>query len=73
VLVLTRKQQEQLVIEVGEQTILVRVLRARAGRVRLGITAPDDMAVHREETWKNIDDWQTSRECHATRSNRGLQ
>jgi carbon storage regulator len=57
-LVLTRKQQEQLVIEVAGRTVLVRVIRARAGTVRLGITAPEDVAVHREEIWKNLVDWQ---------------
>jgi carbon storage regulator CsrA len=58
-LVLTRKQQEQLVIELGGRTVLVRVVHVRAGTVRLGISAPDDVAIHREETWKNLDDWQS--------------
>jgi carbon storage regulator CsrA len=57
-LVLTRKQRQQLVIEAGGRTVLIRVIRARAGAVRLGITAPEDVAVHREETWKNLDGWQ---------------
>jgi carbon storage regulator len=58
VLVLTRKQQEQVVIELGGRTVLVRVVHVRAGTVRLGITAPDDVAVHREETWKKLRAWQ---------------
>jgi carbon storage regulator CsrA len=56
-LVLTRKQQEQLVIEVAGRTVLVRVIRARAGAVRLGISVPEDVAVHREETWKHLNHW----------------
>ena len=56
-LVLHRKQQ-LLVIEVAGRKILVRVIRASAGAVRHGITAPEDVAVHREEIWKKIDEWQ---------------
>jgi carbon storage regulator len=55
---LTRKQQQQLVIEVAGRKILVRIIRASAGAVRLGITAPEDVAVHREEIWNKIDEWQ---------------
>jgi carbon storage regulator len=61
VLVLTRKQQEKVVIELGGRTILVCVVAVGAGKVRLGIAAPDDVAVHREETWKKLAAW----ECHA--------
>jgi hypothetical protein len=31
------------------------------------------VAVHRQEVWNNLDDWQASEERHATRSKRGLQ
>ena len=45
-LVLTRKTGEA--IQIGEQ-VTVEVLEMRGGRVRLGITAPDDVGVHRSE------------------------
>jgi carbon storage regulator len=57
VLVLTRKQKEQVVIGLGDRTIVVRVVSVEAGKVRLGITAPDDVAVHREETWTKHTEW----------------
>lgn len=45
-LVLTRKTGEA--IQIGEQ-VTVEVLEMRGGRVRLGITAPNDVGVHRSE------------------------
>lgn len=46
-LVLSRKPNESLVI--GSRGIRITVLSCRSGRVRLGIEAPDDVPVHREE------------------------
>ena len=40
-LVLSRKTDQQLVIELGEETVLVRVLDVNGDRVRFGITAVD--------------------------------
>lgn len=45
-LVLSRKCQEKLVIG---GNITVTILEVRGGRVRLGIDAPADVAVHRLE------------------------
>jgi len=45
-LVLTRKPDEGVVIS---GTIVVRVLGVQNGRVRLGIEAPDEVVVLREE------------------------
>jgi carbon storage regulator len=45
-LVLTRKIGEA--IQIGEG-VTVEVLEMRGGRVRLGITAPSDVGVHRSE------------------------
>ncbi len=55
-LVLTRRKLEQLVITVGDQTILVRVLDVGRDRVRLGVVAPKEIAVHREEVARRIAD-----------------
>lgn len=49
-LVLTRKQQEQVVIQLGNQTVQVRVLRARAGSARLAINAPEEVQIRRDPT-----------------------
>jgi carbon storage regulator len=45
-LVLTRKVGERIHIGAG---IVLTVVRIQGDRVRLGITAPPDVAVHREE------------------------
>jgi len=51
-LVLTRKPNEQLVIADG--LITVTVVDIRGDKVRLGITAPRDISVHRKEVWLAI-------------------
>lgn len=45
-LVLSRKQNESIVID---ETITVRVLQTRPGRVRLGIEAPQEVSIRRLE------------------------
>jgi carbon storage regulator len=51
VLVVTRKRNEAIVIGDG---IEVRVLRHGRDGVRLGITAPSHVAVHRQEIYDQI-------------------
>jgi carbon storage regulator len=51
VLVVTRKRNEAIVIGDG---IEVRVLRHGRDGVRLGITAPTHVAVHRQEVYETI-------------------
>lgn len=50
-LILTRRQNETLMI--GEE-ITVTVLGIKGNQVRLGINAPKDVAVHREEIFERI-------------------
>ena len=50
-LVVTRKRNEAIVIGDG---IEVRVLRHGRDGVRLGITAPTHIAVHRQEVYETI-------------------
>jgi carbon storage regulator len=45
-LVLSRKESERLVID---NRIVVHVMRVAGGRVKLGIEAPLEVPVHREE------------------------
>lgn len=45
-LVLSRKKNEEIVIN---DTIVVTVVEVKGDRVRLGITAPRDVTVHRRE------------------------
>ncbi len=45
-LVLSRKKQEQIVID---EDILVTVVDIRGDKVKLGVDAPKDVPVHRQE------------------------
>ena len=51
-LVLTRRIGE--IIRIGPD-IVVTVLGAKGSQVRLGVDAPKDIAVHREEVFKRIE------------------
>ena len=53
-LVLSRKKSEQLIVRLGDQTMVFRVLDVDRGRVRIGIIAPPEVAVHREEVARRI-------------------
>ena len=50
-LVLSRKAEESMYI--GDD-IKITVLDIRGGQVRIGITAPRDIRVHREEVYNRI-------------------
>lgn len=50
-LVLSRKQDER--IRIGDD-ITITLVDIRGDKVRLGIDAPDSVAVHREEVWLAI-------------------
>ncbi|MCA9115832.1 MAG: carbon storage regulator CsrA [Planctomycetaceae bacterium] len=50
-LVLSRKKDEKIII--GDQ-ITVMVIEIRGDKVRLGIDAPRDVTVHREEVYDAI-------------------
>jgi len=51
-LVLSRKGGEQIVVP--NCGLTVTVLAIEGNKVRLGFTAPDDVAVHRAEVWQRI-------------------
>ena len=50
-LVLSRKKNENIVIN---NDITITIVEIRGDKVRLGIAAPKDVAVHRQEVWEAI-------------------
>lgn len=59
-LVLTRSVGERLIIGDGE--IKLTILDVRGNQVRLGIDAPKNIAVHREEIFLRIQEEDSSKE-----------
>lgn len=53
-LILTRRIGETLFIGEGEDAIQVAVLGVKGSQVRLGVEAPKDVPVHREEIYRRI-------------------
>jgi carbon storage regulator len=49
-LVLSRKVGERIVLP--ESGVVLTVLSIRGGQIRLGISAPPEVAVYREELWR---------------------
>ena len=53
-LILTRKKNERVMIGDGDDLITIMVIDIRGDKVRLGITAPREVEVHREEVYYEI-------------------
>ena len=56
-LVLSRKQRQRIMIGDG---VIVEVVEIRADKVRLGIVAPKEIPVHREEIYDAIHEGEES-------------
>lgn len=54
-LILTRKPNETIVID-NDKQIKVTVLSVNGNQVKIGIEAPRDVAVHREEVFQRINE-----------------
>ncbi|WP_019558522.1 carbon storage regulator CsrA [Thioalkalivibrio sp. ALE12] len=56
-LILTRRPEESLILYGGTgDEIEIRVLGVKGNQVRVGITAPSHVTVHREEVQARIDE-----------------
>jgi len=50
-LIISRRVDEQF--RVGDD-VKIKILSIKGGQVRIGVTAPDDVGVHREEIYQRI-------------------
>ncbi|WP_165067130.1 carbon storage regulator CsrA [Paludisphaera rhizosphaerae] len=64
-LVLSRKKNETIIIN---DRITVTVIEIRGDKVRLGIDAPKDVAVHRREVYEAIQQSQARSEDQGSRT-----
>ena len=53
-LVLSRKENESIVARINGHLVKVIVVEIRGDKVRLGIEAPKEIEVHREEVYERI-------------------
>jgi len=53
-LVLSRKKYESIIIGHGSEQIVISVVEIRDDKVRIGITAPTRIPVHRKEVYDAI-------------------
>jgi carbon storage regulator len=53
-LVLTRRFGESIIIGDGEDKIAITILGVKGNQVRIGIAAPKEVSVHREEIYERI-------------------
>jgi carbon storage regulator len=55
-LVLSRRRNEGITIKHEDLTIRIVVVGNDGHHVRLGISAPPEYQIHRDEVWEEIDD-----------------
>jgi len=66
-LVLSRKPGERLVMPQLQTSVAVLAIKGKA--VRLGISAPEDLAVFREEVWTQLNQEPPAKETRNARKN----
>ena len=53
-LILTRNIGESIIIENEKEKIVITLLNTKGAQAKIGIAAPKEIAVHREEIYKKI-------------------
>lgn len=53
-LVLSRKLGERIFLSDGEKNIVITVVQVKGDKIRLGISSPRSVTIHREEVYREI-------------------
>lgn len=53
-LVLARKKNERVLLRLGDVVVTVTLVEIRGDKARIGFTAPEAVAIHREEVYEQI-------------------
>ena len=53
-LVLTRKVDESVILDVGETQIVVKIVQVRGKQIRVGFECPKHVKIHRQELMGNL-------------------
>jgi carbon storage regulator len=59
-LILTRRVSERLFLN---DDVIIAVLAVNGNQVKIGIEAPREIEIHREEIWQKIQSEKESKEC----------
>lgn len=68
-LVLSRKLGERIILRLEDRIVYVRIVELRRNKVRVGVAAPSDVEVHREEAWIRMIQWHPSGQVSRQRPN----
>ncbi len=53
-LVLSRKCGERIVVSLKGEAVTIEIMKVRGNRVRVGVEAATNVAIHREEVWSRL-------------------
>ncbi len=53
-LVISRREQDELVLEMGGEKVTIKVTQVGNGQVRLGFSAPDSCKIWRQELFSTV-------------------
>ena len=67
-LVLSRKKDETIIINSGNDNIHITIVDIRGDKIRLGINAPPEVSIYREEVAKMIESKKLAEQNTAARN-----
>lgn len=70
-LILSRKKNESIILTLGGVRVEITIVELRGDKARVGVTAPDDVTVHRAEIQAIVDREAAERRADAIRRANG--